>query len=451
VPSHTESTKGPQELLVTLQRNEIQNYDIKISENGIVEMRKYSELATPEAKFKLHVGDKILKVNDFDSEHFRNVLKNTAETTPIRFLVRRTGQKSAPSLMNTQNGSESATAQARKDWDAFMSTSRLRTVLAKETASPTAESAQNNTGTDIQPAQPTNKRKLPSPEKNIGVQEPGVTSKLRCLRWGCPNPPTHGFNPAKPTMCAHHKLTGHVCGPGAQTEPKEKVAISPRPNETTPKFHTPSKVFVKKSEDSPSIESPREPNKTSSNNNNPFPGWVRSVSYRSSGVQAGKADVYFKPPDDKKLRSRPDIIAYYTRKGMQDSAPYFLRYFNWNATFCVCKTKSFDPDMKPCQLGAGGCNGFVHPACVKLDHLTDIQWKANKFICEDCQKYSRDSDLEIALKRSREAERSVVQYASEPSAQCTVSNQNQPETSKRGQVKFQSQGVSESSDERRLS
>jgi len=120
------------------------------------------------------------------------------------------------------------------------------------------------------------------------------------------------------------------------------------------------------------------------NIDNPFPRWTRIVSFREFGLTAGRADIYFSPPDGKKLRSRPDIVKYYASKG--DLSPP-LQYFNWNPTFCVCKTLTFDDELVPCQLGAGGCNGFVHPKCVQMDHITKTQWDMLKFLCTPCAEY----------------------------------------------------------------
>jgi len=158
------------------------------------------------------------------------------------------------------------------------------------------------------------------------------------------------------------------------------------------KNHTPKKKSLSSQVSYPA---PKRRNKSVENKNNPFPEWVRLVTFREVVVQGKTGDVYFFSPDGFKMRSRPDIIKYYTSRNMD--AELYLPHFKWNTTFCVCGTKDLDEEtMVTCQLGAGGCHGFVHPACVQQDRRTKACRESLHFICADCEQYC--DNVLVALK-----------------------------------------------------
>eukprot|EP00639_Heterosigma_akashiwo_P017271 CAMPEP_0206384968 /NCGR_PEP_ID=MMETSP0294-20121207/14936_1 /ASSEMBLY_ACC=CAM_ASM_000327 /TAXON_ID=39354 /ORGANISM="Heterosigma akashiwo, Strain CCMP2393" /LENGTH=253 /DNA_ID=CAMNT_0053835471 /DNA_START=73 /DNA_END=834 /DNA_ORIENTATION=+ len=142
------------------------------------------------------------------------------------------------------------------------------------------------------------------------------------------------------------------------------------------------------------IKQPKRPNANFKNADNPFPGWERELSWRASGTQAGKADVYYRPPGGKKLRSRPDVTRHFENHlgtGVPDA---LMARFSFTAQFCTCgkvlKDGLDDQTMVPCTLGAGGCNGMVHPICVSLKdpvHISKIKEGKQKFVCSKCQEY----------------------------------------------------------------
>eukprot|EP00639_Heterosigma_akashiwo_P003483 CAMPEP_0194587532 /NCGR_PEP_ID=MMETSP0292-20121207/19214_1 /TAXON_ID=39354 /ORGANISM="Heterosigma akashiwo, Strain CCMP2393" /LENGTH=481 /DNA_ID=CAMNT_0039443809 /DNA_START=36 /DNA_END=1478 /DNA_ORIENTATION=+ len=125
--------------------------------------------------------------------------------------------------------------------------------------------------------------------------------------------------------------------------------------------------------------------------NNPFPGWKREHVFRATGDDDGAghraSDIYFHPPcDGKKLRSRPDIIRFFSDRSV-DITP-LLECFNFNKKWCVCQDPTRTDAMVACSQGVGGCNGRVHPGCVGLGPLSVEQCAGiGEYTCQLCERY----------------------------------------------------------------
>ena len=124
----------------------------------------------------------------------------------------------------------------------------------------------------------------------------------------------------------------------------------------------------------------------------PLPGWSKELMIRMAGASKGFNEISYLPPDrSRRIKNKHELIEFVSRNGITNS---IVNKFDFRSCFCVCQ-KPEDSSSKylECALGYGGCQGWVHTACVGLGSLTETQIEAlPTCICPLCALYLEGTD-----------------------------------------------------------
>ncbi len=124
----------------------------------------------------------------------------------------------------------------------------------------------------------------------------------------------------------------------------------------------------------------------------PLPGWSKELMIRMAGASKGYNEISYLPPDrSRRIKNKHELIEFVSRNGITNS---IVNKFDFRSCFCVCQ-KPEDSSSKylECALGYGGCQGWVHTACVGLGSLSESQIEAlPTCICPLCALYLEGTD-----------------------------------------------------------
>lgn len=128
----------------------------------------------------------------------------------------------------------------------------------------------------------------------------------------------------------------------------------------------------------------------------PIHGWRKDVCVRMSGKTQGSLEIAYAPPErQKRLKSKPEAMAYLSRT----NDPHYqaiLERLDYRTVFCVCHQSERGGPYIECSYGKAGCQGWVHPQCVGLGKKSEEELsQLGNIICPLCTLYLQGSMEEI--------------------------------------------------------